>query len=542
MRPMSSGGFTEDDQARIAEEVLGRVGAKRTGLGFSGGGGGAQPAKGNASSSSSGWFEQHTQSAAREEYVGNETRDTTAGPFAWDGGQRGKAKGDARKKDDRGVTRIAPSREADGPAEREFPMVRERDIERSRGRRDEKSRKRSRSRSRGRRSRSRSRSRERRRERQRERERQRGRAKEWERDRDRERERERERERDRERNRRSRRSKSPPSTRFRDGARKPQRGNETGRKATGAITTAEQAKAAVKRRLRQVVASDATLKSGAKATTGGGTSWERPEMSTASEFFQSDEVASKGGVASVASEYEARLAEILAVENEEVMCLGDKAQPVAGAGSTSSSALEQKHHDAIFAPTGAVSQPITSVPAATPAAGIRSVGAIGAAGRARLALTGKLGKESTAKPKSTPSSAGQSIKRAEEHSQPRRDDSDQPLFKTLRVCIYHSHDTPSPHFFHVSISPHVVISMEKCIRRSGGNVYCLHSITEPRAAISTKITTFDEICSLYHRVIRTFLFFSRQTGESVEACYTADDKWYGAIVLQVIHGGFEIAR
>ena len=28
----------------------------------------------------------------------------------------------------------------------------------------------------------------------------------------------------------------------------------------------------------------------------------------------------------------------------------------------------------------------------------------------------------------------------------------------------------------------------------------------------------------------------------MEARYTADDKWYKAIILQVIHGGFEIAR
>lgn len=496
---MNSGGFTEDDQARIAEEVLGRVGAKRTGLGFSGGDGSSQPAKGNASSSSSGWFEQHAQSAAREEYVGNETHDTTAGPFAWDGGQRGKAKGDARKQDDRGGNRNAPSLEADRPAERAFPMVRERDIERSRGRRGEKSRKSSRSRSRERRSRSRSRSRERRRERQRERDRQRGREKERDRAREREWERDRDRDRNRERYRRSRRSKSPTVTGFRDAERK-HRGGETGKKPTGAIATAEQAKAAVKRRLRQVVASDATLKSGAKATAGGGTSWERPEMSTASEFFQSDEIASKGGVASVASEYEARLAEILAVENEEVMCLGDQVQPVAGAGNTSSSALEQKHHDAIFAPTGAVSQPKASVPAATPTPGIRSVGTIGAAGRARLALTGKLGKESTAKPKSTPTSGKQAVKRTEERSQPRRDDSDQPLFKTLRVCNSLRY-MKSNSFFQVSISPHVVISTETCIHLMAAAAYCFDSITQPRAVISTQNTTFHEICKFYHHMI-----------------------------------------
>lgn len=33
-----------------------------------------------------------------------------------------------------------------------------------------------------------------------------------------------------------------------------------------------------------------------------------------------------------------------------------------------------------------------------------------------------------------------------------------------------------------------------------------------------------------------------QAGESVEARYTDDDKWYKAAILQVIHGGFEIAR
>lgn len=33
-----------------------------------------------------------------------------------------------------------------------------------------------------------------------------------------------------------------------------------------------------------------------------------------------------------------------------------------------------------------------------------------------------------------------------------------------------------------------------------------------------------------------------QVGESVEGRYTADDKWYKAVILQIIHGGFEIAR
>ena len=65
------------------------------------------------------------------------------------------------------------------------------------------------------------------------------------------------------------------------------------------LPTAAQAKAAMKRQLRQLVAGDATLKTGAKAAVGGVANWERPEMSAASDFFKSDEVAAKGGVASV---------------------------------------------------------------------------------------------------------------------------------------------------------------------------------------------------------------------------------------------------
>lgn len=33
-----------------------------------------------------------------------------------------------------------------------------------------------------------------------------------------------------------------------------------------------------------------------------------------------------------------------------------------------------------------------------------------------------------------------------------------------------------------------------------------------------------------------------QVGDSVEARYTADGKWYPATIIQAIHGGYEIAR
>ncbi|CAN0552588.1 unnamed protein product, partial [Ectocarpus sp. 12 AP-2014] len=38
------------------------------------------------------------------------------------------------------------------------------------------------------------------------------------------------------------------------------------------------------------------------------------------------------------------------------------------------------------------------------------------------------------------------------------------------------------------------------------------------------------------------LFKTLRAGETVEAQWTADDKWYNARVVQSIHTGFEIAR
>ncbi|CAM9953558.1 unnamed protein product, partial [Ectocarpus sp. 4 AP-2014] len=222
------------------------------------------------------------------EYVATEPRDTTEGPFAWDGGQRDKARGAAHNKDSGRSSGVTPRREAesDRPAERAFPMVRDRDIERLQGVRHRQkrtrtrshSRSRSRSRDRGRERggrrthRSRSRSRERR-----EVERGRERQRERERMRQREGERARQREADQEQNRRNRRSRSPDtSSRCRHANREKAHPNQAGKVP---VSTAQHAKAAVKRQLRKAAVQDATLKTGAKSTVGGVAGWERPEMS-----------------------------------------------------------------------------------------------------------------------------------------------------------------------------------------------------------------------------------------------------------------------
>ena len=126
---MSAGGFTEDDQLRIAEEVAGRVGAKRVGLGFSGGGRVTETPK--ASTQGSAWFElaQPATTKQQQSFLGDGNQDTTEGAFPWDGGQRGKAGSAGRKKDE--AVGNAPARAADKndrPTVREFPMIRDRDI------------------------------------------------------------------------------------------------------------------------------------------------------------------------------------------------------------------------------------------------------------------------------------------------------------------------------------------------------------------------------------------------------------------------------
>lgn len=43
----------------------------------------------------------------------------------------------------------------------------------------------------------------------------------------------------------------------------------------------------------------------------------------------------------------------------------------------------------------------------------------------------------------------------------------------------------------------------------------------------------------FHTTPRGFCLF--QAGEAVEAQFTQDDKWYNAVILQVIHGGYSNA-
>lgn len=156
----------------------------------------------------------------------------------------------------------------------------------------------------------------------------------------------------------------------------------------------------------------------------------------------------------MAPEYQARLAEILAVEDEDIMCLGDGMQKTLAAvdavsGTTGLDHSARMHHEAIFAPSGSVlSQPTASVtsvatlpsPADVPSKStlprrVGTAGAVGAAARARLALTGKLGEASAMKPRSTSTNGGTktATTKTREHSSTPEDDVDTPLFKTLRV-------------------------------------------------------------------------------------------------------------
>lgn len=141
----------------------------------------------------------------------------------------------------------------------------------------------------------------------------------------------------------------------------------------------------------------------------------------------------------VAPEYEARLAKILAVEDEDTMCLADgmeKMQTVAGAGMKGSMNFDpstKMHHDAIFAPTGQAVPEATAEcapPAPVPASVV--AGVMGAAARARLVLTGKVGEE-LATPKSPPQKTRTKTFKTEKLPKPRKDEGEQPLFKTLQV-------------------------------------------------------------------------------------------------------------
>lgn len=305
------GGFTESDQTRIAEEVQARVRSKRTGLGF---GFGVAPTDSNAEASlngaSSGSSNYLHGTQDRRVFATSSVRnDTTKGEFPWDSGDRSRS--EALNKT-HGSERAKPreSQDEDRPREREFPMIRDRDIERNKvehERLEMRPRERSRSRSEDRKS-------------YKSRWRQKDREKEHERRRDRDRYLDREKE--------QRRDASKERYRVRGRREKPresqkdwQRHNErTCEQYAGSSDEAKwsstskaksdigknmkavtilQAKSAVKRKFNKAVAGDASLRTGFKASSGGGGGWERPEMADAAEFFKQDEIASKGGMASV---------------------------------------------------------------------------------------------------------------------------------------------------------------------------------------------------------------------------------------------------
>lgn len=160
----------------------------------------------------------------------------------------------------------------------------------------------------------------------------------------------------------------------------------------------------------------------------------------------------------VAPEYQARLAEILAVQDEDTMCLGEGMQKTLAAvdavsGTTGLDHSSRMHHEAIFAPSGsALSQPAASATSATTVPSPADVtsksvlplrvgsAGVGAAARARLALAGKLGEASTMKPRSTPTTGGPktATRRTEKRSSTHEDYEDKPLFKTLQVCCWAS--------------------------------------------------------------------------------------------------------
>lgn len=351
---MSSGGFTEDDQARIAAEIESRAPqTRRVGLGF--GGGAHTPAEASTSQSSSSWFQQARD--ATPFVSSGAAKDTTGGAFPWDGGQRGNSGARSRRNDAAPTSHSSEPADQGRPKERQFPMVRDRDIEMTMTGRDaarvgkarDRSRSRSNSRERLRRRASRNRSRSRDRERERgyyrarwpsgDGERDRDRHRQRDRDRNTEKERERGGERERERHKdRHRRDRSIPDNRTTRDRLKDRRGTrdhhserhrdrgvhdhtkdrdntsedysspvmaaEMGAgKETRSLPTAKQAKDAMKQRLKKTVAGDVTLKTGFKAALGGGGGWERPEMAEAADFFKNDEVEAKGGVASVRANF-----------------------------------------------------------------------------------------------------------------------------------------------------------------------------------------------------------------------------------------------
>lgn len=138
------------------------------------------------------------------------------------------------------------------------------------------------------------------------------------------------------------------------------------------------------------------------------------------------------------------MAEIRAVKDEDIMCLGDGfRKSSAEVVEKTASSLDNStkiHDDAIFAPPGAsLSQDSNdtastriSPQVASTRARLGLTGAVGAAARARLALTGK--RVETPKPKTRAIPTGTARVKTDERSLGVEDQVAQPLFKTLQVC------------------------------------------------------------------------------------------------------------
>lgn len=154
----------------------------------------------------------------------------------------------------------------------------------------------------------------------------------------------------------------------------------------------------------------------------------------------------------VAQEYDARIALIHAVEDEETMCLGDAlgTQMADKDGTKLAGNIESrttKHHEAIFAPTdlfsrsdgppvGTTTTPSTvgsEVSGGATGAAFTSPGVVGAAIRTRLALKGKSHAPKIDNRSQDKSRVGSAVK-SQSLSQVNEDQEGGPLFKALKVC------------------------------------------------------------------------------------------------------------
>lgn len=153
----------------------------------------------------------------------------------------------------------------------------------------------------------------------------------------------------------------------------------------------------------------------------------------------------------VAQEYDARIAQIHAVEDEETTCLGDALgrQMVDKDGSKLAGTIESrttKHNEAIFAPTdlfsGSDGPPVSTTTASSTVGSEVSGGAtgaaftspsvVGAAIRTRLALKGKSYVPKTASRSQDKSRVGSAVKN--ESLSQAKDQEAGTLFKALKVC------------------------------------------------------------------------------------------------------------